>query len=76
MPALLVAAGVAGLLWAVPHLEEGITEVPSHWWSMLAALPLVVGTPWLGWVLADPVPDSSTDAIRAPRKPGGRRGGR
>lgn len=53
---LLVVIGLQGLLWSVPQLQEGIVEVPMHWWSSLAASPLVAGlamlvlsfAPW-GW---------------------------
>ncbi len=55
-PSSWVVIGLQGLLWSVPQLQEGIVEVPMHWWSSLAASPLVAGlamlvlsfAPW-GW---------------------------
>lgn len=50
----LVAVGLAGVAWVIPQLADGIIELPFHWWSSLAALPLVAGTAllaaawWLG----------------------------
>jgi hypothetical protein len=28
--------------WSVPQLANGIVEVPGHWWSTLAASPLLL----------------------------------
>jgi hypothetical protein len=38
-----VVLGAAGLGWAVSELQDGLTEVPQHWWSTLATLPLLLG---------------------------------
>jgi hypothetical protein len=40
----LVAAvlGGLGVAWSVPQLAHGIVEVPGHWWSTLAASPLLL----------------------------------
>jgi hypothetical protein len=41
--AALVALGLAGAAWATPQLADGVAEIPGHWWSTLAVMPLVVG---------------------------------
>jgi len=39
----LIALGLIGIVWSLPQLEHGLIEVPQHWWSALAAGPLVLG---------------------------------
>ena len=39
----LIVAGTIPALWAVGHLSEGLAEVPRHWWSTLAVLPIMLG---------------------------------
>ncbi len=47
----LVALGLVTVGWAVTELQDGITELPRHWWSSLAAVPLLGGliATWLAW---------------------------
>lgn len=40
----LIALGLGGVWWAVPRLAHGLVEIPQHWWSTLAVLPLIAGT--------------------------------
>jgi hypothetical protein len=47
--AVLVVVGLTGLIWSVTHLSGGIADLPGHWWSTLALLPLVVGVTLLVW---------------------------
>jgi hypothetical protein len=39
----LVALGLGGAGWATPQLTHGVVEIPMHWWSTLAVLPLGAG---------------------------------
>jgi hypothetical protein len=41
--AIIVAAGVAGTLWAVTELRDGAVELPQHWWSSAPLLLVVAG---------------------------------
>jgi hypothetical protein len=65
---LLVVIGVEGLLWSVPQLQDGLTEVPMHWWSTLAVLPMAVGLAMLALSFA-------LDPAQVPHR-GGRRAGK
>lgn len=41
-----VALSIVGVLvvaWTATALQDGLTELPTHWWSTLAAVPLVAG---------------------------------
>jgi hypothetical protein len=49
--ASLTAVGTVGLVWSVLQLQHGVLEVPMHWWSTLAALPLAAGVLLLGWLV-------------------------
>jgi hypothetical protein len=62
LAALAAAIGAAGLAWSVPQLTNGIVEVPSHWWSTLAASPLLVAAVLgvLAW-LAKPAPGAGAE---------------
>ena len=40
---VLIAAGVIPALWAAGELMGGILEIPHHWWSGLAMVPLLIG---------------------------------
>jgi hypothetical protein len=39
----LAALGLGGAVWATPQLAHGVGEIPMHWWSSLAVLPLAAG---------------------------------
>lgn len=39
----LIATGIAGAAWSSTQLAEGIIEIPRHWWSTVATLPIVAG---------------------------------
>ncbi len=39
----LLALGLVGVIWATGELEDGLVEVPRHWWSAAAAVPLIAG---------------------------------
>jgi hypothetical protein len=39
----LAVLGLGGAAWATPQLAHGVGEIPMHWWSSLAVLPLAVG---------------------------------
>lgn len=39
----LIAAGVIPALWAAGELMGGMLEIPRHWWSGLAMVPLLIG---------------------------------
>jgi MFS superfamily sulfate permease-like transporter len=39
----LVVAGTIAALWAVGNLNGGLAEVPHHWWSTLATIPIILG---------------------------------
>lgn len=39
----IIIVGAITALWAVGNLTDGLTELPRHWWSTLAALPIVLG---------------------------------
>jgi len=39
----LIVAGTVAALWAVGELPDGLAELPRHWWSTLAALPIALG---------------------------------
>lgn len=41
--AALSIIGVLSVAWAVTELQDGIAELPRHWWSTLAAAPLIAG---------------------------------
>ncbi len=41
--AISTGAGVVLITWASTELTDGIIEVPGHWWSAMAAAPLVAG---------------------------------
>jgi len=43
MGTLLVVVGAINTTWAAGELSEGIGEIPRHWWSSLATLPLIAG---------------------------------
>jgi hypothetical protein len=40
---LLVVVGALATAWASGELGGGIAEIPRHWWSTLATLPLLAG---------------------------------
>lgn len=40
---VFVVAGALSLAWAAGELNEGIAEIPRHWWSMLASFPFAIG---------------------------------
>jgi len=54
----LMVAGVIPALWAAGELSQGLIELPRHWWSALATMPL-----GLGMVL-------TTAALLRARRPG------
>ena len=39
----LIVVGTIPALWAVGELSDGLVELPRHWWSTIAALPIAVG---------------------------------
>src|SRR5262249_38760415 len=39
----LIVVGTVAALWAVGQLADGVAELPRHWWSTLAALPMALG---------------------------------
>ena len=39
----LVVVGVPPALWAAGELTGGLTEIPRHWWSGMAIIPLAIG---------------------------------
>jgi uncharacterized membrane protein YeaQ/YmgE (transglycosylase-associated protein family) len=39
----LMVLGVIGALWSSTELTSGFAEIPQHWWSTLATLPLILG---------------------------------
>jgi hypothetical protein len=39
----LIAVGAITALWAAGELSGGLVELPRHWWSTLATLPITVG---------------------------------
>jgi hypothetical protein len=41
--ALVVAAGVAGTVWAVGELRNGVSELPQHWWSSAPVALVALG---------------------------------
>lgn len=45
---VLLLIGTATTVWATSELENGLTEIPGHWWSTLAVLPAVAGLGLLG----------------------------
>jgi hypothetical protein len=38
-----IVLGVIGAVWSSTELTSGFAEIPQHWWSTLASLPLLVG---------------------------------
>ena len=46
----VLVAGAVWTAWAVPHLADGVTELPGHWWS--APGPAVLLSGFLGVVFA------------------------
>ena len=41
--AVLMTVGALGGMWSAGELTDGIAEIPRHWWSTLAIVPLVAG---------------------------------
>jgi hypothetical protein len=39
----LMVLGVIGAAWSSTELTSGFAEIPQHWWSTLASLPLILG---------------------------------
>lgn len=39
----LMVSGAIGAVWSATELTNGLVEIPQHWWSGLATLPLLVG---------------------------------
>lgn len=39
----LIVFGVIPALWATGELSDGLVELPRHWWSTIAALPIALG---------------------------------
>jgi hypothetical protein len=39
----LVVVGSIAALWAVGNLADGLAELPHHWWSTLATVPMAIG---------------------------------
>jgi hypothetical protein len=39
----LIVAGTIPALWAVGQLSDGLAEVPHHWWSTVAIVPIALG---------------------------------
>ena len=39
----LTAVGAITALWAAGELSDGLIELPRHWWSTLATLPVAIG---------------------------------
>lgn len=39
----LSVMGVLVLAWTATALHDGLAELPTHWWSTLAAVPLAAG---------------------------------
>lgn len=40
---VLIAVGMVPSLLAVGELTDGLAELPRHWWSSFAVLPMVAG---------------------------------
>lgn len=40
---VLILGGLGSSTWAMGQLAEGVREIPQHWWSSLAVLPLLAG---------------------------------
>jgi len=38
-----IVVGMIPALWAVGNLSDGLAELPRHWWSTVAALPIALG---------------------------------
>lgn len=47
--AALLLAGAAGVWWSQANLSEGIGEIPRHWWSTAACLPLAAAALLAAW---------------------------
>jgi hypothetical protein len=47
----LLVLGAVTTTWAVTELSNGLIELPMHWWSTAAALPLALGVLLTGWGL-------------------------
>lgn len=47
--AALLLAGAAGVWWSQANLSEGIGEIPRHWWSAAACLPLAAAALLAAW---------------------------
>ena len=45
----LVVVGAVTTTWAVTELSNGLLEIPMHWWSTAAALPLALGVLLTAW---------------------------
>ena len=39
----LIALGLGSVVWATSELQDGMAELPGHWWSTLATVPLLTG---------------------------------
>lgn len=40
----VIVAGTIPAVWAAGELASGLAELPRHWWSTLATLPVGVGS--------------------------------
>jgi hypothetical protein len=47
--AALVLAGAAGTWWSQANLSGGVGEIPRHWWSTAACLPLAAAALLAAW---------------------------
>ena len=47
----LLVVGAVTTTWAVTELSNGVIEIPMHWWSAAAAVPLALGVLLTGWSL-------------------------
>ena len=48
---VLLLIGTATTVWATSELEDGLIEIPGHWWSTLVTLPAIAGLGLLGAAL-------------------------
>ena len=67
--AALLLAGAAGAWWSQANLSEGIGEIPRHWWSTAACLPLAAAVLLAAWSSASRLRDRRARA-RGGRGPG------
>lgn len=65
----LLLAGAAGAWWSQANLSEGIGEIPRHWWSTAACLPLAAAVLLAAWSSAGRLRDRRARA-RGGRGPG------